>query len=128
LTSNMSSFSFFNLFYLFIFMVLGFKLRASHLLGKHSTTSATPLAFFVLVTLERGSHFMPRSACTVILFYASNCSWDDRHLPPHPPFSIEMESQELFCQETRNTTLQISPSQVAKIVCVSHHVWLLLRV
>jgi hypothetical protein len=41
---------------------------------------------------------LPRLAWAAILFYASCCSWDDRHVPPCPAFfAVEMEvSQFLF--------------------------------
>jgi hypothetical protein len=49
--------------------VVGFKLRALCLLGRHSTAWATPLALFALIILEIGSCFLPRAAWTMILLF-----------------------------------------------------------
>jgi hypothetical protein len=66
---------------------VGFELRTLSLLGKCSTSWATPLDLFSLVILEIGSHFLPKLAWTLILlFYASHYTWDDRHVPPCPTF------------------------------------------
>jgi hypothetical protein len=43
-------------------LILEDELRASGLLGRYSTTWATPSAFFALVIFETGSHFMPKIA------------------------------------------------------------------
>jgi hypothetical protein len=71
----------------FFLAVLEFELKASCLLGGHSTTRTTPPVLFALVISEIGSRFSPRQAWTVIfLFYASCCSWDDSCMLPHPGF------------------------------------------
>jgi hypothetical protein len=58
------------------------------LLDRNSTTWATPLDLFALVILEIGSWFLPRLAFTaILLFYASCCSLDDRHVSPCKVFS-----------------------------------------
>jgi hypothetical protein len=46
---------------------VGFELRALCLLSRHSTTSATSPALFVLVIFETGSHLTPRLSWTEIL-------------------------------------------------------------
>jgi hypothetical protein len=54
-------------------VVLGFELRALCLQGKNSTFWVTPLALFVLVILEIGSHFLPTLSWTTnFLFYTSH--------------------------------------------------------
>jgi hypothetical protein len=76
---------------LFFLVVVGFEFRASHLLGRHSSAWVMLLSFFVLVIFEIGSHFLPGLAwTTILLFYTSCCTWDDRYVPPHPAFSVEM--------------------------------------
>jgi hypothetical protein len=45
--------------------------------------------------LNMGCHFLPRQAWTTS-FILCCTSWDDRCMPPHPPFSIKMGFQELF--------------------------------
>jgi hypothetical protein len=60
-------------------MVLGFELRASHLLGRHSMTQATSLALPVLVILEIGSPLiylfisLTRLTYTMILLFYTSC-------------------------------------------------------
>jgi hypothetical protein len=71
--------------FFFFFVVLGFELGASHLLGRCSTAWASLPTLFAMVNLEMGSHFLPRLAWTVVLLFWASChSWDDRRLPPHP--------------------------------------------
>jgi hypothetical protein len=63
-----------------LLVVVGFKLRASHLLSRHTVTWAMPPALFVLLILETGSHFLSRLALTLIfLLYSSYCTLDDRY-------------------------------------------------
>jgi hypothetical protein len=74
-------------------VVLGFELRASHLLSQPSTASATFPALYALIILELGFCFLPRLTWTVtLLFYTSHCSWNDSHAPSHPGFSFEVGS------------------------------------
>jgi hypothetical protein len=42
--------------FFFFFAVLGFELRATNLLGMHSTTQAIPVPIFVLVILQIRSY------------------------------------------------------------------------
>jgi hypothetical protein len=49
--------------------ILGFELKASPLLGRRSTTWATPTALFALIILETGSHLFPEWAWTTILLF-----------------------------------------------------------
>jgi hypothetical protein len=75
---------------------------------------------------DRALHFT-RPACSVIvLFYASCCSWDDRHAALHIAFFflIEMESRKLFLLGWPGTMIfLISFSHVDKImgfwICVT---------
>jgi hypothetical protein len=74
------------------------ELRASHLLGRWSTTSATHTpALFSMVIFETGSQFLSRLAwITILLVYGSHSSWDDRHAPPCSAFFFEMGFHKLF--------------------------------
>jgi hypothetical protein len=49
--------------------VPGFELKASHLVGRHSTASATLPALSALVILEIGSCFLPRPAWISVLLF-----------------------------------------------------------
>jgi hypothetical protein len=71
-------------FFVFIYLgVLGFELRASHLVVRHCTAWATLPAFFAPVILEIKSCFLHRWAWTeILLFLASHCHWDDGWVPP----------------------------------------------
>jgi hypothetical protein len=73
-----------------LLVVLGFGLRASCLLGRHSTSICS--GYFT-----GGSYFLPRlSWISVLLFYTPYHSWDDRCMLPHPVFSFEMGSSKLI--------------------------------
>jgi hypothetical protein len=63
-------------------------------LHTHKTITLLPPGLFAVVILE----IAPRPGWTVILFYASCCSWNDRYSSPCPGFSIQMESHKLFAQ------------------------------
>jgi hypothetical protein len=83
----------FNIFNIFWRVVLEVELRVSHLLGRCSTTSAMPPALFALVISEIGSHFVPRSDCTVILLFmipgVAGMTGACHHIQP----LVEMKSQ-----------------------------------
>jgi hypothetical protein len=65
--------------FVFVLVVLGFELRASHLLSRCSVIWAAPPILSSQVILEIGSHFLPKLAWnTVLLFYTSCWTWDDR--------------------------------------------------
>jgi hypothetical protein len=78
-------------FFLVVVLVLGFEFRTSHLLGRYSTTWATPsfgyfedrVLLFAQVNLD---HDPP-------ILGGSHNSWDDRHAIPDP---VEMGSWKLF--------------------------------
>jgi hypothetical protein len=92
--------------------VLEFELRALCLLGRCSITSAIPPVKNDLVISEIGSYFLPRLAN----------SWNDKCIPPHSAFSIEMGSHEYSTLPWSQTEiLLISASQVARITSLSHH-------
>jgi hypothetical protein len=70
---------------------------------------------FALVIFEIGSDFLPGLAWPVILLFYTSChSWDNRHIPSCPGFSIELEvggrvPQTFFAQaglEQRSSQLQ----------------------
>jgi hypothetical protein len=66
---------------------------------------------FFLVRTEIGSHFLLALALTSVPpFYASCCSWDDRYMPSHPAFSIEMWSHKLFCLDLPGTAILLISS------------------
>jgi hypothetical protein len=78
-----------SLFFFFFLMRLGFKLRASGLLGRCSTAWATPPVHFALVLLEMGPlwtllglawHFNPPDL-------SLPSSWNYRPEPWHPVFN-----------------------------------------
>jgi hypothetical protein len=82
---------------IFFSSVMGFELRALHLLGKHSTTWDTPRPFCVgcfwngvllysQVNMDCDPHFC-----------ASLCSWDDRWALLQPAL-VEIVSRELIAQ------------------------------
>jgi hypothetical protein len=78
-------------------VVLGLKLRASHLRGRHSTTWDTLPALFALIILEIGSPFLSMLAwIAILLFYASHCWWDDRCTPSHSTFLVETGAHKFF--------------------------------
>jgi hypothetical protein len=72
--------------------------------------------------LEIGTHFLPRSAWTVILLVYICPRRDERHTPLHTqPFLIEMGSCKIFFLGwTRTMILLISAFQVAMITGISH--------
>jgi hypothetical protein len=108
----------------FFLLVPEFKLRTSQLLGRLSISWSTAPVFLAVVTLEIGSSFLLRLVQTLILlFYASHCSWEDRHTYHAQLFSFEMGvSQTFFCPTWPETSIfLISASQVARIKGKSHY-------
>jgi hypothetical protein len=65
-------------FSIFFFVVLGFELRPSHLLGRHSTTSSS------LVIFKIKSHILTETA--------GHYSGSDRCAPECPSLFMDMES------------------------------------
>jgi hypothetical protein len=65
---------------------------ASHLLGRCSTTWATPPALFALVIFLIGFHSMPQPAWTMIFLSMLPHSWNDRHVSPCPSISWDWVS------------------------------------
>jgi hypothetical protein len=55
-----------------------------------------PPALSALVILVMGSCFLLRPSWTMILFYASHYSWDDRHAPTYPAFFSQDGVSEAF--------------------------------
>jgi hypothetical protein len=52
------------------------------------------------------------------------CSWDDRHMPPHPGFiNVVRVLGTFFPGWLRTSILPISTSQIARSTGVSHKVW-----
>jgi Zn-dependent protease with chaperone function len=56
------------------FFLVRFELKASNLLGRHSTTWAIPPTIFALIILEIVFHFLPKLAW-ILLFYACLQCW-----------------------------------------------------
>jgi hypothetical protein len=93
-------------YYYFFFEVLGFELRVLHLLGKNSTTWATPVALFSLVYFsDRISRFVLRArfrlwSSHLHLLY----NQDYRHVSQCPTvifdkvFKVQYEAMHLFAQ------------------------------
>jgi hypothetical protein len=77
--------------------VWGFELRASHLLGRCSSIWTAPLVLFLVDLFWNRVSYL--CTCWPELWSFSlgfpSC-WDDRHVPPCLPFSVEMGSCEIF--------------------------------
>jgi hypothetical protein len=79
------------------FTVLGFKRRASHLVGRHYTTWATPPASFAFVIfLARILHFSQGNLRLQSSFVCLPCRLDDMHAPPHLVYLLRLDSHWLF--------------------------------
>jgi hypothetical protein len=74
---------FLSIVYLF-WVVLGFELRTSHLLSRHSIAWVIPTALFTLVILEIVSHFLSKSGYTVILLFYAFCLTELVGILPYP--------------------------------------------
>jgi hypothetical protein len=67
-----------------------FELRASHLVGKLSTTQAKPPALFALVIFHTGSSIFAKGGAGPWSSYLSfPRSWDDKYLTLCPPFLLQ---------------------------------------
>jgi hypothetical protein len=72
------------LFIFFFFAILGFELRASHLLVRHSTTWASPLAYGLVLEAIHGSSYLPAKTTQsrvltgwVKTLWCATCQQDD---------------------------------------------------
>jgi hypothetical protein len=105
-------------FFLFCFAVLlGFELRASWLLGRCSTTWATPPAVFMLITFEMWSHFIPGPAWTAIFLF----------MLPYVAGMIGVHhcaQPNFFLGWPRTSISSTSASQGARIMALSYDTWL----
>jgi hypothetical protein len=79
--------------------VLRLEFGVLHLVGRHSTTWSIPPALCAVVILEIEYYFLPRPVwISILLFYISCHTWDDKHVPP-PQLLVEGgDSHELFAQ------------------------------
>jgi hypothetical protein len=82
----------YNCLFIYIYIFPGFELRASCLLaGAIRPQLCLQPALFALVILEIGSYVLPRPTwIESLLLYSFHCCWDDRCVPPHLVFSVEM--------------------------------------
>jgi hypothetical protein len=81
-------YSFFLSFCFFLLAVLGFELKALHLLGRHLPLKPHPLSCFSYFS-GGVSHFcLDRSGPQFDLCFPH--SWDKRHMPPCPAFFVDM--------------------------------------
>jgi hypothetical protein len=91
---------------------VGFKLRASHLLSRHTVTRAMPPALFVLLILVTRSHFLSRLALALFFLFYSAVSWLVHHCAQ---LLADIGSPKVLLGLAWNPILLISGSQVAKI-------------
>jgi hypothetical protein len=78
----------------FLFLTLGFKLRASYLLGRCSSVWVIPPAFCVLVTFEIRSRFLLRLAWIPTMLPIITGMY--RCISPRPVFSLRWGSTNFF--------------------------------
>jgi hypothetical protein len=107
---------------LFLFLgSMGVKLKALHLLGRHT---ATPTVLLVLIIFEIGSCFMPGLPWTTILLFCDSCLiWDYRHASSRSAIGYD-EVFWTFCLGwSRTWILPISASQVARIAATMYLPW-----
>jgi hypothetical protein len=98
--------------------VLGFELRALHLLGRLSSTWTTPLGLFALVIFERGSPCIPGRPGLCSSYFRLPASWSDRHMLLHTcyhtqAFPLEMGGSHKFGGEWAQPDLEHSPPNLS---------------
>jgi hypothetical protein len=100
--------------YFFFWAVLGFELRASCLLGRHSTTC---FHYFS----DRVSHVClgPTSDCDPSTYNLLH-SWDHGVTAPHPAYCFRSGLANICPGCPQTVILQISSSRVVEITGVSH--------
>jgi hypothetical protein len=103
---NVNDFS--KLFFFFL-AILGFELRASHLLGRHCITWATPLALFALVIGDRLLFFfLPWLVWIPTSYFTLPTVAGNDRCTTMPRFSsIEVGSHEWFCLEPWSSWSQL---------------------
>jgi hypothetical protein len=105
-------------------VLLGFELRDSCLLGRHPTTEAIPPAFFCFGYFwGRVSLYAQASVDCDPTSFVSLHSWDDRHAPPCPSFSVQMGPDGLSPPHPgwpQTVILPNSASRLARIIGLSH--------
>jgi hypothetical protein len=91
-------------------------------IGRHYTAWTRLSALFALLIFKTASHFLTRQAwTTILLFFASHDSLDDRHMPLRLAFSCWYVVSQTVCPGCAWTTiLPISASQVDRITGLSH--------
>jgi hypothetical protein len=105
-------------------LVEGFELRASCLLGGHSTTWATPPALFCFSCFShRISYFCLCSLDCYLLTHDLQCSWDHRPLPPCLACWLWWGLLTFCLGWLQTSILQISISQAAGMTGTSHCTW-----
>jgi hypothetical protein len=74
----------------YVCVVLGFELRALHLLYRYSTHHLCSQSFFVLVIFQVGSCIFawdqPQTQSSYLYLL---CNWDHRNAPPYPAFWLK---------------------------------------
>jgi hypothetical protein len=112
---------------LFVYLaVLGFRLRALYLLGRCSTSGATPQPFFAFIYFSgRISYFYhgPALHCNTSAWGFPH-SWDHRCVPPHLAYWLKWWGLSNFCLGWPwLMILLICASQAAENTQVSHDTW-----
>jgi hypothetical protein len=74
--------------------IVGFELKASHLLGRHFSTWAMSPTLFALGYFPDSLPLFPQAD----LELWSSCRWGYKYVPPFPAFFVKMESHKLFPQ------------------------------
>jgi hypothetical protein len=100
--------------------VLGFELKASHFLGRCSTTWVMSAAYFCSGYSQTGFHFLPRLARTTILLFYISYPREDGRYATMPPIGWEGVLKPFCLGWPQTTILPMSASQVTGIAGMSY--------